>query len=70
MRNRVRWMFWKPRRSDTDFAEEIASHLGLEADQLEREGMSTTDAICRAARLRKRFRLEGAVSRIAPDTVA
>jgi predicted permease len=41
---RVHWMFWRRRRSDADFADEIASHLQLEADQREREGVSAADA--------------------------
>ena len=40
----TRWMFWRRRRASADFAEEIASHVQLEADQLQREGMSAADA--------------------------
>ncbi|MFI5234057.1 MAG: ABC transporter permease, partial [Gemmatimonadales bacterium] len=47
---RLRWPFWKRRRSDADFADEIASHLQLEADQLEREGMPADDARATARR--------------------
>lgn len=39
-----RWKFWRQRRSDGDFADEVAAHLQLEADQLEREGMPADDA--------------------------
>jgi predicted permease len=38
-----RWKFWK-RRSDADVADEIAAHLQLEADNLEREGLPAGDA--------------------------
>lgn len=50
MRNRLRWRFWKRSRSDADFADEIAAHLALEADQLEREGMPAGDARATARR--------------------
>jgi predicted permease len=43
-------MFWRPQRPETDFAEEIASHLQLEADRLERQGMSAADARSAARR--------------------
>jgi predicted permease len=44
------WKFWRRRRSDADFADEIASHLQLEADQLERDGASPSDAKASAQR--------------------
>jgi predicted permease len=47
---RARWQFWRRRRSDADFADEIASHLELEADQLAREGMPPADARAGARR--------------------
>ncbi len=37
-------MFWRRRRSADDFAEEIKSHLELEADELRREGLSADKA--------------------------
>jgi putative ABC transport system permease protein len=37
-------MFWRRRRPTADFADEIASHVQLEADQLRREGMPAVDA--------------------------
>src|SRR5215469_686353 len=40
-------MFWR-RRSSKDFAEEIKSHLELEADELRREGFSEDEARRRA----------------------
>jgi len=40
----TRWMFWRRRRPSADFADEIASHVQLEADQLQREGLSSADA--------------------------
>ena len=36
-------MFWR-KRSTEDFAEEIKAHLALEADDLEREGLSEDEA--------------------------
>ena len=36
-------MFWRKRSAD-DFAEEIKSHLELEADELKREGLSEDEA--------------------------
>ena len=36
-------MFWRKRSTD-DFAEEIKSHLELEADELRREGLSEDEA--------------------------
>ena len=50
MPSRLRWAFWKRRRSDADFADEIAAHLALETDQLEREGMPARDARAAARR--------------------
>jgi putative ABC transport system permease protein len=44
------WKFWRRRRADSDFAEEISSHVQLEADQLQREGMSGADAHSAARR--------------------
>ena len=44
MARNTRWMFWRRWRANADFAEEIASHVQLEADQLQREGMSAADA--------------------------
>ncbi|HTE45172.1 MAG TPA: ABC transporter permease [Gemmatimonadaceae bacterium] len=38
------WTHWIRRRSDDDFAAEIESHLALEAERLERDGMSADDA--------------------------
>lgn len=46
----IRRKFPPRHRSDADFAEEIRSHLELEADQLERDGMSATDARAAARR--------------------
>ena len=40
-------MFWR-RRSSNDFAEEIKSHLELEAEELRREGFSEDEARRRA----------------------
>src|ERR1700733_5561758 len=40
--------FRKQRRSDEDFAKEIASHLQLEADDLQSEGHSESEAKRRA----------------------
>jgi len=40
----ARWMSWKRRRPTADFADEIASHVHLEADQLQRDGMTAVDA--------------------------
>ncbi|ADV81572.1 ABC transporter permease [Terriglobus saanensis] len=42
-------MFWR-RRSPDDFAEEIKSHLELEADELRREGISEREAHWKAMR--------------------
>lgn len=41
-------MFKRTRRTEQDFAEEIASHLDLEADDLEAEGLSQAEASRRA----------------------
>jgi predicted permease len=41
-------MFKRARRSEQDFAEEIASHLALEADDLQAEGHSESEASRRA----------------------
>lgn len=43
MAKHARWMFWR-RRPSSDFAAEIASHVQLEADQLQREGMAAENA--------------------------
>ena len=58
-----RWRFWARRRAEEDFAAEIASHLQLEADQLEREGTPHAEAQYAARRAfgnvgawRERFR--------------
>ena len=40
----ARWMFWRRRRPDSDFADEVESHLQLEADQLQRAGLSVDEA--------------------------
>lgn len=37
-------MFWRRKRAVDDFAEEVRSHLQLEADDLEAEGRTATDA--------------------------
>jgi predicted permease len=37
-------MFWRRRRSESDFADEIESHLQIEADQLQRAGLSPEEA--------------------------
>jgi hypothetical protein len=42
-------MFWRKRSTD-DFAEEIKAHLGLEADELKREGLSEDEARRKARR--------------------
>lgn len=46
----ARWIFWR-RREANDFAEEIRSHLELEAMELETEGMKKEEAV-RMARVR------------------
>jgi len=46
----MRWPFGKQRREDADFAEEIRTHLQLEADQLTREGLSGAEADSAARR--------------------
>ena len=43
-RRASRWRCWARHRADEDFAAEIASHLELEADQLEREGTPHAEA--------------------------
>jgi predicted permease len=60
--------FRKHRRSDKDFAEEIASHLQLEADDLQSEGYSESEANRRArttfnnaALVQERFRLRNRI---------
>jgi putative ABC transport system permease protein len=40
----ARWIFWQRRRKTNDFAEEIRSHLELEAVELETEGMTKEEA--------------------------
>jgi predicted permease len=40
----TRWIFWRRRREANDFAEEIRSHLELEAAELETEGMTKKEA--------------------------
>lgn len=59
-------MFWKRRRSQKDFAEEIRAHLALEADELASEGRSPEDAVRRSraqfgsvAMAEERFALRG-----------
>ena len=42
-------MFWR-KRSTEDFAEEIKAHLALEADELQREGLSEDEARRKARR--------------------
>ena len=37
-------MFWKPRRSDADFREEIQSHIDIETERLIAEGFSASEA--------------------------
>ena len=44
------WMRWRTRRSADDFAAEVRSHLELEADQLAREGRSSTEVASAARR--------------------
>ena len=58
-------MFWR-KRSAADFAEEIKAHLDLEADELEREGLSKDQAEWKARRefgnvtaARERFYMRG-----------
>ena len=58
-------MFWR-KRSAADFAEEIKAHLELEADELEREGLSKDQAQWTARRefgnltaARERFHMRG-----------
>ncbi|HEX6966826.1 MAG TPA: permease prefix domain 1-containing protein, partial [Gemmatimonadaceae bacterium] len=46
----MRWRFWQRRRSEQDFAEEIASHLAMEAERLERAGMEPEEARLAARR--------------------
>ena len=60
--------FRKQRRSDEDFANEIASHLQLEADDLQSEGHSESEAKRRAriafsnpTRAQERFRLRNRI---------
>ncbi|MCI0433528.1 MAG: ABC transporter permease, partial [Gemmatimonadetes bacterium] len=43
-------MFWRRRRSELDFAEEIESHIDHEADRLMGEGMSAAEARAAARR--------------------
>ena len=59
-------MFQKSRRSAADFAEEIQAHLALEADELQSEGLSQSEARRRAkaqfgsvAAAKERFNLRG-----------
>jgi predicted permease len=40
----MRWRFWRRSRSERDFADEIQSHLEMEAERLEREGLSPEEA--------------------------
>jgi predicted permease len=44
-------MFWKRRRSSTEFSEEIQSHIELETEQLIAEGMTPEQARVKAQRL-------------------
>src|SRR5215470_600429 len=44
-------MFWRRRRTDADFAEEIESHIEFEKDRLISEGMSPDKAAAEARRL-------------------
>ncbi|HEY6307970.1 MAG TPA: ABC transporter permease, partial [Candidatus Angelobacter sp.] len=45
-------MFWRGKRKDRDFGEEIQAHIALEAERLRGEGLSKTDAMAAA---RKQF---------------
>ncbi|MEP6766033.1 MAG: ADOP family duplicated permease [Gemmatimonadaceae bacterium] len=38
------WYFWRIRRSDSDFANEVESHIALEIDRLVESGMPLNDA--------------------------
>jgi predicted permease len=40
----MRWRFWRRSRPERDFADEIQSHLEMEAERLEREGLSPDEA--------------------------
>ncbi|HEX5438653.1 MAG TPA: ABC transporter permease, partial [Gemmatimonadaceae bacterium] len=46
----MRWRFWRQPRSERDFAEEIESHLEMEAERLEREGVAPQEAELAARR--------------------
>ncbi len=43
-------MFWRRRRTDTDFSEELRAHLELETDRLREQGFSDEDARAMARR--------------------
>ncbi len=43
-------MFWRRRRSQSDFSEELRAHLALETDQLREEGLSDEEASAMARR--------------------
>ena len=43
-------MWWRQRRSDEDFADEIRAHLESEADRLVGEGLTAADARAAAHR--------------------
>jgi predicted permease len=43
-------MFWKRRRSDEDFDEEIRAHIQIEADRLVEDGMDPSEALAAARR--------------------
>lgn len=43
-------MFWRRKRSQRDFAEELQAHLALEADRLREAGMSEAEALAAARR--------------------
>ncbi len=45
-------MFWRGKRKDGDFSEEIQAHIALEAERLRDEGLSESDAMAAA---RKQF---------------
>ena len=60
---------FRRRRSTDDFAEEIQSHLALEADELQSEGLSKDEARCRdkvgfgnVQRAQERFYLRGRIT--------
>lgn len=43
-------MFWRRKRTQKDFSDELQSHLALEADRVREEGMSETEATAAARR--------------------